>query len=397
MAWHRIGNFAVLVLVSVGMSAGGAVAETGPDARPAVGIRDHAPRVHALINARIVTAPGQEISRGTVVFRDGNIVAVGADLPTPDDARVWDLNGKTIYPGLIDGYGQTSVKLPSGGSPHWNSLITPQLDVADQYRADGALQKTLRSQGVTARLVAPEAGIIKGTSSVVLTSDAASREAIVASNVAMHVRLTAPSGRDRTSYPNSPMGAVALARQTFYDTDWHQRAWSAHQANALLPQPARNDALVALRAAASSEQLLIFDALNELYFLRADRFANEFGLRAAMLGSGHEYKRLDAIRETGRAVIVPVDFPKPPNVTTAEAVLNARLDRLMHWDIAPENPAKLDNAGVPIVLTSHGLKDRKEFLKAIRTAIDRGLAHDAALRALTSAPAKLFGVEDLMG
>ncbi len=408
MSWHRFSNLVRWISVRwvsalwVFATAAGATcvslnADTTTDARPAVGLRDNAPHVHALVNARIVTAPGQKILRGTVVLRDGMIVAVGAAATVPSDARVWDLEGKTVYPGLIDAYGQTSIALPKGGSPHWNSLITPQLNVADHYQPDSNLHKKLRSQGVTARLVAPDSGIIKGTSCVVLTGDTASRVAIVAHNVAQHVRLTAPSGRDRTSYPNSPMGAVALARQTLYDADWYRRAWSAHQGDATVPRPTRNDALIALRSASGSSGLFIFDAMNELYYLRADRVAREFGLRAAMLGSGHEYKRIEAIRQTGRAVILPLDFPKPPNVATAEAVLNARLDRLMHWDIAPENPGRLDKAGIKIALTSHGLADQKDFLSAVRTAIDLGLAPDAALRALTTAPADILGVSDRLG
>jgi N-acetylglucosamine-6-phosphate deacetylase len=298
---------------------------------------------------------------------------------------------------LIDAYGQTSVDLPQGGSPHWNSLITPQLNVGDYYQPDNDLHEKLRSQGVTARLVASDSGIIKGTSSVVLTGESESRAAIVASHVAQHVRLTAPGGRGRDSYPNSPMGAVALARQTFYDAEWYRRVWSAHEGDPTVPRPARNDALVALRSASEGGGLFIFDAMNELYFLRADRVAREFGLRAVMLGSGHEYKRIEAIKQTGRSVILPLDFPKPPNVATAEAVLNVGLDRLMHWDIAPENPGRLDKAGIKIALTSHGLADQKNFLDAVRTAIERGLGPDAALRALTIAPAEILGVSDRLG
>ena len=69
---------------------------------PPPGIREHTPAVFALTHARIVTAPGQTVDRGTVVIRDGNIVAVGAAVPIPADARVLDLAGKTIYAGFID-------------------------------------------------------------------------------------------------------------------------------------------------------------------------------------------------------------------------------------------------------------------------------------------------------
>ena len=65
---------------------------------PKQGIRENDPRVHALTNALIVTAPGKVIEKGTVLIRDGLIVEVGANLKVPAEARVWDLTGKTIYP-----------------------------------------------------------------------------------------------------------------------------------------------------------------------------------------------------------------------------------------------------------------------------------------------------------
>src|SRR6187397_2025881 len=71
---------------------------------PKQGIRENDPRVHALINARIVTAPGKTIEKGTVLIRDGVIVEAGPTVKVPSEARVWDLTGKTIYPGFINAY-----------------------------------------------------------------------------------------------------------------------------------------------------------------------------------------------------------------------------------------------------------------------------------------------------
>jgi hypothetical protein len=71
---------------------------------PRQGLRENDPRVHALTNARIVTGPGRTIEKGTVLVRDGLIAEVGADVKIPADARVWDLTGRTIYPGFINAY-----------------------------------------------------------------------------------------------------------------------------------------------------------------------------------------------------------------------------------------------------------------------------------------------------
>ena len=60
-----------------------------------------APR-YAITNARIVTAAGPAIEKGTLVLRDGVIEDVGAAVAAPADAVVVDGTGLVVYPGLID-------------------------------------------------------------------------------------------------------------------------------------------------------------------------------------------------------------------------------------------------------------------------------------------------------
>ncbi len=372
-----------------------------PRTAPPAGLRETTPRVHALVGAKIVVSPTKVIDTGTLVIRDGVIEAVGADIAPPAEARVWDVAGKTLYPGLIDAYGELSSEASSraasseAGAPHWNANVVPQARAATVYSADSAANKKLRSQGITARLVAPSKGVIKGTSALVSTSDGEGHDVILDDDVALHLELTVKRGsRD---YPNSPMGAMTLVRQAFYDAGWYAQAWDAFAAHSDLERPERNDALAALGGYLSGKPLVIVETSNQRYFLRADQVADEFDLNVAVLGSGNEYRRLDAIKATRRAVIVPVDFPKPPNVATPEAAMDVTLERLMHWDLAPENPGRLAAAGVTIALTSHGLSDAASFLKAVRKAVKRGLTAEAALAALTTAPAELFAASGRLG
>ena len=391
----RLSSWIVLLLVSTMPTIG----HGEPTTRPLEGLKEDAPNLHALTGARIVTSPGKAIEKGTILIRGRSIIAVGTKLEIPAAARVIDLTGKTIYAGFIDSYGEVDLptEVKSQGASHWNSLITPQLDAGDGYQADTGLDKTLRSQGLTVRLIGPSTGILKGTSTLVTTGEDPRRHAILATGVAQHGRLTVPRGRGRDNYPNSPMGAVALARQTFHDVTWNLEAWDAYRADRTLPRPERNDALVALEKTRTGKQIIILDAPNEQYFLRADRFAREFSLAAVIRGSGREYRRLAAIRKTGRSVIVPLDFPKAPNVGTSEAALDVSLEELMHWDLAPENPARMVQEGIEIVFTSHGLAKRDEFLQRLQRAVARGLDEEDALRALTTAPARLLGIEQLAG
>ena len=84
----------------------------------------------ALVNARIITGTGETIPRGTIVIRDGLIAAAGSGVATPPDARVLDLDGKTVYPGMIDlasmvGLPQPRRALQRGGA---QAFLTGQRD-----------------------------------------------------------------------------------------------------------------------------------------------------------------------------------------------------------------------------------------------------------------------------
>jgi len=364
------------------------------------GLHESQVGVHALTGATVVIKPGSRLENATLVIRDGTIAAVGQGIEVPPGARVWDMSGRTIYAALIDAYSET--ELPGGnpdeGAVHWNRHIRPQDRVADAYKPDVGLSKTLRGQGIGARLLAPSEGIIRGVSAVVTTDDPSHSQQILNEEAALHMRLSVSWGRSRDSYPNSPMGAVALARQTMYDADWYARAHEAFAKGGVVERPESNDSLAALHRQLSEGRLVILDATNELFALRAADFANEFDLKhVALRGSGNEYRRLEEIAALKLPVIVPVDFPKPPNVASAAAARDVRLEHLLHWDMAPENPARMAAAGIEIALTSQGLSKRGEFLAHVRQAIERGLPADEALWAVTLTPAKLLGVADRLG
>lgn len=57
----------------------------------------------AITNARIITMKGDEvIENGTIVIENNKIIAVGAKIAIPNDAKIIDGKGKTIMPGIVD-------------------------------------------------------------------------------------------------------------------------------------------------------------------------------------------------------------------------------------------------------------------------------------------------------
>lgn len=393
-------RFIVIIIILAGLIVGQAAAQPKERTAPLVGVRQQPPQVHALTEARIIIEPGKVIDSGVIVIRDGRVVAVGVDVQPPADARIWPMKGKMIYPGLIDAYTEVDIDLQAvaqDGPRYWNGNIRPEVRAHEHLDNDSALNKTLRSQGVTARLAAPKRGLIKGSGAVVTTADEPTMDTLVRDVATLHVRLT-PYGADGPGgYPNSPMGAVSLVRQALYDAKWHQAAWSAWRKNPTTSAPEQSISLDQLAIDLDGPLPLTIDANSHLDALRAHQLGTEFELDVIIRGGGREYRRLDAIAATGRAVIVPLDFPKAPSVATTENAANVNLAAMMHWDIAPENPARLAAINIPIALTSDGLEKKSQFLDAVRKAVKRGLSPEAALTALTVTPAKLYDVSDQLG
>ncbi len=357
------------------------------------------PQVHALTGVRIVVAPGQEIESGTVVLRDGVIEAVGADVESPADARVWELKGSTVYPGLIEPYAvrpwptedeEDGEDAPQGG--HENSVVKPERDMT-LHAYDEAGFKKLRAAGYTSAVFAPDDGLFRGRSVLMNLGEGGLAGNLLLRDVAHNVTLaTHPDGE----YPNSLMGAVALARQTFYDARWYGDAHLAYEANPRQERPPFSIALAELVAAARGRAPVLFESQDVLDTLRIAAIAGELELDAAVVGHGEEYKRLDAVAATGLTHLLPLAFPEPPDMSD-EDPLTVGLEELRHWDLAPENPARLVAAGVEVAFTSHELTEPKLISARLAIAIERGLTPEQALAGVTTVPAKILGVDERMG
>ena len=405
----------LLVLTSVAL----ALAAPRVTSTPLEGLRDASPRVHALVGGRIVVAPGKVIEKGTLVLRDGVVAAVGVDVAVPADARTWDVSGTTLYPGFIES--QATLFLPEAWKPApltpppasaaaapraepatgtraWNARITPERSVERGLTPDAKGAEKLRGLGFTVAHVAPARGIFRGQSALLSLGDAPFNQSVVRGDVAQNLTFEFTAfggGGGEITYPTSLMGSIALTRQTLADAQWYatvHAAW-ARRAGSTSERPETNAALAALGPVIRGEQLVLFEAVDELDLARARNLAAEFKLRLAVRGTGAEYRVLPALAAAKMPVVLPLDFPDVPEIETPEKAVDVSLDQLQHWELAPANPGKLAAAGVPVALTTARLKKpESEFWARVRTAVERGLSADQALAALTTTPAELFGV-----
>lgn len=365
---------------------------------PENGVQDKRPDLFAFTNATIIVSAGNIIKKGTLLIRKGKIEAVGANIRIPEGTVIRDLEGKFIYPSLIDLY--TSYGLPpreqsrrdwdappqflseKRGAYGWNEAIRPEYAAREHFAADGAEAEILRKLGFGAVLSHNKDGIARGSSVFVTLGEERDNKELIKEEAATHYSFN--KGSSGNDYPTSLMGAIALLRQTWYDADWYEAGGREEASNLSLEAFQKNKTLPRF-----------FEAEDVLDILRADRVGDEFQVQFIFRGNGDSYQRLELVKASNGALVVPLDFPEAFDLEDPYDARHVSLAQMKHWELAPFNPARMEAAGLRFALTSEGAE--KDFWKNLRKAISCGLSKEQALRSLTEVPAGLIGMEAQLG
>lgn len=366
------------------------------------------PMVYAIKDARVVTVTQGTLATGTVVFRDGLIEAVGERVTIPEDARIIDGRGLTVYPGLIDAHTDLALEPPAPPSRRGGTAESPptppppQLKLglnadrlaADQLRPDESRLEKARQVGITAALTIPRSGIILGQSALINLAGDSPSKMIVKSPVALHVSLDRTEGF--RTYPGSLMGVISYLRQTLLDAQHYgleQERYLRIQRGVRRPEP--DKAFDALQPVLRRQLPVVFTADEAKDIHRIIMLAEEFNLKSIISGAHDSQPVASLLRDKQIPVLVSLNFPTPPKDADPEADVPLRVLRLRAE--APKTPAALDRAGVKFAFTSGFMSDPKEMMKNVAKAIKAGLPEEAALRAFTLNAAEIFGVAEQLG
>jgi len=400
----------------------------------------------ALHSLTIIPAPGQRIENGTILIRAGRIAEIGVDLAIPPGVRRIDGRGLVAYAGFIDGFTRTGVpeSRPSeaeerrveGDFPSPSDGPLPQTVEANRNGifARREVQELLdlqektydeaRQAGFTAALVAPPEAVVAGRAALLQLGGRPQRSSLLRCGVAQVASFAPPPQRAlriRGRYPSTSMGVMAHLRQLLLDVAWYAQMQAYFQRHPDQPRDLPFDPdLVALQDVLAGREPVFWEADAREEIERALRMAGEFGLKLIIVGGRESGELAETLRSREIPVILSARLPTEPRKyeLNAERLRRAPEDRSLYgrnWSKRPfeprrafeeaavqrkkiiRNAAALESAGVPWCFSGAGLKKPDELLKNIREMIGEGLSSEAALRALTVTPARLFGVEDELG
>ena len=361
-------------------------------------------RVWAIKDARIITLTGPPIEKGSLVIRDGLIEAVGVNIPIPKDAEVIDGAKITVYPGLMDGLGQSLLKLPeekmdmsrisSGDFTDKDRGITPGLTAFDYINLGKAVFEKYHKLGFVAGHVMPDRGVFTGRSAFFCFSDPDKNRALLLKDVCLGIGFS-PS--NFMVYPNSLMGVHSYLKQALTDAAYFDQArsrWLKEWQG--LTRPDHSPNLEVLADYATARKPVIFLCRNQHDIRRSIGLAAEFKLNSFIADLGGEaFEVIPEIRKANARVLCTVAFKAPGSSIYAQ---RGRAEReRAEKEVYPKNPARLAEAGIPFAFSSLGTDDPKAFAEGIQKAIEAGLPKEKAIEALTKTPAVFFGLDRALG
>ena len=363
------------------------------------GVKSKNTNYTAFTNAKIYVTPTQIIEKGTLLIKDGKVMASGTSVAIPNNSVIIDIFGKSIYPSFIDIYSGFGIEKPKrkgrSGRPsqydasregfYWNDHVMPEQNAIDEFKFDSKSASELRKAGFGVVNSHMQDGIVRGTGILVaLTDEGGDSERIIDGRSGQYLSLS-KSVKSQQSYPTSTMGTLALLRQMYYDADWYAKGSSN----------SKDRSLEALNSNKNLVQIIaVGDKANDV---RVDKVGDQFGIQYVILGGGDEYERINEIKATNAAYILPINFPKAYDVENSFLASYLELEDKREWNQKPSNPKALEDNGISFAFTMDGLKSPNELKSNVLKAIAYGLDKTKALEALTTIPAQLIGKSNTLG
>jgi imidazolonepropionase-like amidohydrolase len=364
----------------------------------------------AIVGGTIEPVGAPRIANGTVLVRDGRIVAVGSHVPVPAGARRIDARGKLVTPGLINV--ETVLGLVELGEESSTRNASAHDAVAADFRSwdgffsESAYIASTREDGITTVGIGPASGFVAGQTALVDLASGTAHDMLRKAPTGILVDpggggfggaidrdetagAPATAGNEIVDRPASRGDAFGKLRTLLDDARYYAAHRAAYDEGRTRGLAASRESLAALEAVARGTLPLIIHADRVDDIDLALRFARDEHVRIVVLGGAEAWRIAPRIA----AAHVPVITGAMNNIPESFDRLNQR----------QENAALLRRAGIEVALVGNaGGGDEEQFnVRNVRfecgNAVAYGMSHADALRAVTLGPATIFGVADRLG
>ena len=270
-------------------------------------------------NATIMTATGQEIPNGSILLKDGRIVAVGTKVDAPADAVVVDGTGKYVTPGLIDDHSHLGVYAAPGtdaesdGNEATNPVTAEVWAEHSFWPQDPQIPLAIAGGITTIQALPGSANLIGGRSAILKLIPARTVQEMKFPGARSGLKMACGENPKRVyrmrGGPSTRMGNMAGYRAAFIQAELYRRKWDAWNKDHKGDPPERN-----LRSESLAE-VLRGNMYVQNHCYRADEMAqmldlaHEFGFKIRSFHHAVEaYKIADVLAREGVASSIWSDW-----------------------------------------------------------------------------------------
>ena len=339
---------------------------------------------------RIFDAVRRQPYEADILVEEGRIAAIGANLPAPEGAEVFDASGLNVYPGMVEAHGHIGLDgwaLGYEGQDYneYNDPVTPQLRAIDGINPFDYSLRDAALGGVTTICTGPgSSNVIGGTFAAIKTVGRCVDDMCLKPEVAMKVAFGEnPKRCYRDKGISSRMSTAAKLREMLFKAREY-----AERLDAAGGDPAKKPAfdlrLHALLPVIRGEMPLKAHAHQANDILTAVRIAKEFGVKLTLEHVTEGALIVDELARAGAPLAIGPTFGQPSKV------------ELQHksW----RTPGILSRAGCHVsIVTDSPVTEQAHLRFCAAMAAQGGMDPFEAFKAITIYPAEHIGVAGRVG
>jgi len=345
----------------------------------------------AITGGTVYPVSGPVIKNGTVVIVNGKITAVGANVAVPAGATKIDATGKWVTPGFVNsstvlglvdvGFGADANESGSRGVDDISASFQPWLG----YNPLNALIPAAREGGITTIAIWPNGNLVGGQGAMIDLFPGSLTDVTLKGPIGMVSELEGL----RSAGVGSRGELVGKLEELFAATRQYIANKEAYNSARMRTLGYRKADLDAMIPVVNGTLPFVVQANSASDIQEALRLSKQLGFKLVLYSASEGWMVAKEIA----AAKVPVLTGAMNNIPRDFTELNSRQD----------NASILRKAGVTVVLVGNaGGGDEENFnVKNVRfeagNAVGYGMTWDDALRAVTLAPAEVFGVAGKIG
>jgi imidazolonepropionase-like amidohydrolase len=357
-----------------------------------------------ITNATLLTATGNRIANGSILLRDGKVVAVGASVTAPAGATVVDGTGKWVTPGIIDPhshlgvYAAPGVEANSDGNEDTNPNTAEVWAEHSVWPQDPQFPLALAGGVTTMQILPGSANLFGGRSVTVKNVPARSVYAMKFPGAPYGLKMACGENPKRVygskgRSPATRMGNVAGYRTAWIKAREYMSKWDKYEAKKKAgkeaDEPTRDLQLETLAGVLRGEILVQNHCYRADEMLTMIDVAKEFGYKVTAFHHAVEaYKIADVLAANGICADMWADWWG---------------FKMEAFDGIRENIALVEKAGACAIVHSDSADGiqrlNQEAAKAMAAGNKMGmhLKEEDAIRWLTLNPARSLGIDKQTG